>query len=189
MHDGGFGINYYHDKNGNQCGDISEVVVTPSGLSEASSVAEFTITSLDCVGSSLKNHGGNSTWGSNFKFYWHAKGAQGFYGNQFVNTYKLTKIGKAISKVAGTAGYFLDGYNIYNGYTLDGNQFGYNTTRATGGVVEGVLGAKAGAAIGAWFGGVGAIPGAIIGGVIGGVAGSVGGSMLGEYAVDYIYSR
>ena len=189
MHDDGFGITYYHDKDGNQCGTISEIVVTPSDKTDLFAVAETANTVVGSVGSSLKNHGGNSTWGSNFKFYWHAKSSQGFYGNQYVNTYKLTRIGKGISKVAGTAGYFFDGYNIYNGYTLDGNQFGYNATRATGGVVGGVLGAKAGAAIGAWFGGIGVVPGAIIGGVIGGVAGSVGGSMLGEYAVDYFYSR
>ena len=88
MHDGGFGIRYYHDKNGNQCGDISEVVVTP-GKSWVVPVAETTNTILDNIGSSLKNHGGNSTWGSNGHFYWHGSGKQGFYGNQYVTATKL----------------------------------------------------------------------------------------------------
>ena len=47
--------------NGNQCGDISEVVVTPD-KSWVVPVAETTNTILDNIGSSLKNHGGNSTW-------------------------------------------------------------------------------------------------------------------------------
>lgn len=54
MHDGGFGINYYHDKEGTQCGDISEVGVTPSGLCKALSAAGYVLTTLDNIGSSLK---------------------------------------------------------------------------------------------------------------------------------------
>ena len=93
MHDDGFGITYYHDKDGNQCGTISEIVVTPTDKTEILTVAETVNTITDNVGSSLKNHGGNSTWGSNYKIYWHAKDEQGFYGNQYVKTIKLAKLG------------------------------------------------------------------------------------------------
>ena len=82
MHDDGFGITYYHDKDGNQCGNISEIVVTPTDKTDLFAVAETANTVVGSVGSSMKNNGGNSTWGSNYKIYWHAQGEQGFYGNQ-----------------------------------------------------------------------------------------------------------
>lgn len=192
MHDGGFGIRYYHDKDGNQCGTISEIVVTPTDKTDLFAIAETANTVVGSVGSSLKNHGGNSTWGSNYKIYWHTQGRQGFYGNQYVTTTKLSAIGSRISNVAGPIGHALELYDFGKGIVLDykaGYPNGYNTARAAAGIACGYIGAKAGAALGAWFGGFGAIPGAIIGGAIGWVVGSFGGSMLGEQAIDYIYGR
>ena len=195
MHDDGFGITYYHDKDGNQCGTISEIVVTPTGKTEILTVAETVNTITDNVGSSLENHGGNSTWGSNYKIYWHAKSLRGFYGNQYVSATKLSAIGCRISKVTGTIGRAFGLYDFGKGLALDYQVYkagyinGYNTIRATASIGCGVIGAKAGAAIGAWFGGIGAIPGTIIGGTIGGIVGSFGGSMFGEQAIDYIYGR
>ena len=196
MHDDGFGITYYHDKDGNQCGTISEIVVTPTDKTEILTVAETVNTITDNVGSSLKNHGGNSTWGSNYKIYWHAKGEQGFYGNQYVSTTKLSAIGCELSKVAGPMGKLINGVNIVYGAYLDlhnyqsyGYSNGYNTVRSLSSLAFSFIGAKAGFAIGTWLGGIGAIPGAIIGGAIGGVAGSLGGSMLGGYVTDYFYCR
>ena len=192
MHDGGFGITYYHDKDGNQCGTISEIVVTPTDKADLFAIAGTVNTVVGSVGSSLKNHGGNSTWGSNYKIYWHTQGRQGFYGNQYVTTTKLSAIGSRISNVAGPIGHALELYDFGKGIVLDykaGYPNGYNTAIAAAGIACGYIGAKAGAALGAWFGGFGAIPGAIIGGAIGGVVGSFGGSMLGEQAIDYIYGR
>ena len=195
MHDDGFGITYYHDKDGNQCGTISEIVVTPTDKTDLFAVSETANTVVGSVGSSLKNKGGNSTWGTNCKIYWHADGEQGFYGNQYVSTTKLSAIGCGIRKVATPIGRAFELYDFGKGLALDYQDYnagytnGYNTVRATAGIACGVIGAKAGAAIGAWFGGIGAIPGAIIGGAIGGVVGSFGGGILGEQAIDYIYER
>ncbi len=196
MHDDGFGITYYHDKDGNQCGTISEIVVTPTDKTDLFAISETANTVVGSVGSSLKNNGGNSTWGSNYKIYWHAKGEQGFYGNQYVSTTKLSAIGCEISKVAGPMGKLINGVNIVYGAYLDlrnyqsyGYSNGYNTVRSLSSLACSFIGAKAGFAIGTWLGGIGAIPCAIIGGAIGGVAGSLGGSMLGGYVTDYFYCR
>ena len=204
MHDGDGGIRYYHDKNGNIRGEISEVVVVSSRhlsdniLGAAVGVNTF----LDGIGISLKKHGGNSTWGSNRKFYWHAAGERGFYGNQNVSTFRLMHIGKGITKVTSPVGKVLDGYTILNGIATDTQNYqsngytdGYNTVRATadvaggwaGGAAGAILGAKAGAAVGVWFGGVGVVPGTIVGGAIGGVVGTFGGGWLGTRTVDIIY--
>lgn len=199
MHDDGFGITYYHDKDGNQCGTISEIVVTPTDKTDIFAVAETANTVVGSVGSSMKNNGGNSTWGSNYKIYWHAKGEQGFYGNQYVSTMKLTNIGRRISKYTGVIGKFTDGFDMYYGYKEDGSQIGYHTLRAAagaaGGYVGGVAGvwagglagAKIGAIVGSWFGVAGAVPGAIIGGAIGGVFLSEGGSWVGKETIDRLY--
>ena len=193
MHDGDGEIRYYHDKNGNIRGEISEVVVIPSRHvgNDVLGVAVGMNTILDGIGTSMKKSSGNSSWGSNRSFYWHAAGQRAFYGNQYVRTIRLTQIGKGITKVTGPVGTALSGYEIYSGYKLDGEQVGYNTVRATadvaGGAAGTMLGAKAGAAVGVWFGGVGVVPGTIIGGAIGGVVGTFGGGWSGTRTVDIIY--
>ncbi len=204
MHDDGFGITYYHDKDGNQCGNISEIVVTPTDKTDLFAVAETANTVVGSVGSSMKNNGGNSTWGSNYKIYWHAQGEQGFYGNQYVSTTKLSAIGSRISDVTVPVGRLINGGNIAYGAYLDlrdylsnGYTDLYNTVRAAaaslggwGGAEAGVfLGAEAGASFGSLFGGVGAIPGAIIGGVVFGVIGSSYGSQFGGTLIDNAYGR
>ena len=198
MHDGGFGIRYYHDKNGNQCGDISEVVVTPD-KSWVVPVAETTNTILDNIGSSLKNHGGNSTWGSNGHFYWHGASEHGFYGNKYVRTTKLANIGRGITKFTGFVCKVTDGIDIYYGYKEDGSQIGYYTLRAVAGATGsyvgdlagvwagGLAGAKMSAMIGSWLGVAGAVPGAIIGGAIGGVCLSERGSWAAKETFDRLY--
>ena len=196
MHDGGFGINYYHDKNGNQCGGIPEVIVTPSGLSEASAAAEFSLTTLDCVGSSLKDHGGNSTWGSIFHFYWHGSGEQGFYGNQYVKANKLSVIGNRLTKYTGPVGktlnfiQFSQGvYCDYEAYSQYGYTNGYNTIMATAKIVGGGFGSiklmGLGVSVGSMFGPAGTF----IGGAAGGIVGAWCGSKLGEIGVNLLYGR
>lgn len=163
-------------------------------------------TVLNGVGTSLERNSGNSSWGSNHKFYWHTAGQRGFYGNQYVNATKLTCIGNRITKVAGPMGKFLDGsqiaisaYNDYQDYQYYGYTNCYKTVHTTGdiigslaggriGILSGTwLGAKAGAGIGSFFGGGGAIPGAIVGGIIFGIGGSWGGSWIGTETVDSFY--
>ena len=150
-----------------------------------------------CFGASLKKHGGNSTFGSNGKFYWHAANTKGFYGNQYVSAVKLTNVGKGITKVTGPIGFALSGYELYKSYLLDNQTIGYNTVRTTADITSGWMGAwlglraggYAGGAIGGCFGGIGAIPGAIVGGFIGGIVGAFGGSYFGTLATDNIYGR
>ena len=159
-------------------------------------------TILGGIGTSLKKHGGNSTWGSNRKIYWHSAAQRGFYGNQHVKTIRLSTTGKSITKVAGPVGIGLNvsqlgvgAYADYQNYQSYGYTDGYNTVRATadvaggwaGGAAGAILGAKAGAAVGVWFGGVGVVPGTIVGGAIGGVVGTFGGGWLGTRTVDIIY--
>ena len=129
--------------NCNQCGDISEIVVTPD-KSWVVPVAETTTTILDNIGSSLKNHGGNSTWGSNGHFYWHGSGKQGFYGNQYVTATKLSVIGVKIAKYTGPTGKTLDFIQLTNGIYSDyeaygqyGYTNGYNSIMATASIVGG----------------------------------------------------
>lgn len=161
-------------------------------------------TILDGIGTSLKEHGGNSTFGSNGKFYWRTTGQRGFYGNQYVKTIRLTTLGKGITKATGPVGVALNASTLaiganedYQNYRNYGYTNGYNTARATADVVGGwagasagaALGAEAGAAVGVWFGGVGAIPGSIIGGAVGGIIGAYGGGWLATSSVDMIYGR
>ena len=134
--------------------------------------------------------------GNNGKYY-----STNWGGNQYTrsrtgalkaaNTYKLA--GRAV--VVGQV--IIGGYSTYEGYVVDGGQFGYNAQRAAassaGGIVFGVAGAEVGAllgaTIGAAFGGVGVFPGAVIGGFGFGVGGSYLGSYLGESSVDNYHGR
>jgi RHS repeat-associated protein len=163
------------------------------GLSKVEDAFSESVDVLDNIGTSLKKNGGNSSFGSNGKFYWHAAGETGFYGNQYVSTVKLTQVGRAITKVTGPVGKVFDGIQIYNGYKQDGNQIGYHTVRATADFAGGWAGAAAGlelgTSIGCLFGGVGAIPGAIIGGAVGGIIGAYGGGRLATSSVDMIYGK
>lgn len=204
-------IKYYHDKEGNIYGEIPGVecvghrysaIGASVAVADAIAVAGTINTFLDHTGKSLKKNSGNSTIGTNGRFYWHAAGKRGFYGNQHVGTIRLMQIGKRITMVTGPVGKAYDGYKIINGLTADIHNYqrgftdGYNTIRASADVVGGWAGATVGASCGARFGfyvsaltGVGIVPCTIIGGAIGGIAGSFGASWFGTSTVDYIYER
>lgn len=207
-HDGSGHVSYTHDSSGNIQGEIPEIVCTPDGTSASSDYTSFALainTTVDCIGKSLKKNGGNSTIGSNGKFYFRNVGQRGFYGNKYVKTMKLTTIGKGITKVTGPVGTLMNTYKVIDGIVMDVDDYQngytncYHTARATADVAGGwagaaagaALGAKAGFAIGVWFGGVGAGPGTLIGSVVGGaaggIAGSFGGSWIGTSSVDMIY--
>lgn len=196
MHDGEEGstpLKVYVRTNKAGMYEFTVIGARKSGKGDVFSIAAGITTFANCIGNSLKRNSGNSTISSNGKFYWHAAGERGFYGNQYVNTTKLTTVGKRITKVAAPAGYAMSGYDLYEGYQLDGGQIktvGYNTARATADVAGGLAGAAAGLKVGGFIGGcIGSIPGSIVGGAVGGIVGTVGGSWLGTGFVDMIYGR
>jgi hypothetical protein len=139
---------------------------------------------------------GDQWLGTNGKYYNNSWGGNRYTGScsgafAASNTYKWA--GRAT--VGATV--VIGGFQVYNGYQMDGGQFGYNANvagaSATGSIVGGWAGAEAGiyigGSIGALFGGVGAVPGAIIEGFVGGIAGSLTGSKVGEASVNYYYGR
>ena len=144
----------------------------------------------DCSGKSLKNYAGNSTVGSNGKFYWHAAGERGFYGNQYVSTTNLAKVGRTITKITGPVGMTLGGVDAYVGYLKDGGKIGYHTARATANYAGGLAGAAVGLKYGAMLGtSLGGVPGTVIGGAVGGISGSFGGNWFGTSCIDYLYGQ
>lgn len=188
-------ITYYKDEQGCLCGNVKEVVVEAPRYN-ALFFASGLNTTLHIIGTSLKDNGGNSTFGSNYKFYWHSAGQSGFYGNQHVKTVKLTTIGKRITKVTGPVGKLIDGYKVLDAVATDLNDYqngytdGYNTVRATADIAGGWAGAIAGLKAGAFIGaGIASAPGAVVGGIIGGIAGAFGGSSAGVLAVDKVYGK
>lgn len=153
-------------------------------------------TVADATGESLVKHSGNSTFGYNGKFYWHPKTEKGFDGNQHVSAVRLTKIGKGITKVTGPVGKVLDATNVIIGINKDikhETNNGYNTVRAVGdvigGLVIGELGTWGFVFIGMKTGFVAGPFGIIICGTIGGVIGSYVGSEMGTSIVDEMYNR
>ena len=159
-------------------------------------------TALNSLGKSLKYNAGNSTYGSNGKFYFHNKTERGFYGNQHVQTTRLTDVGSKITKVTGPVGTVTNigqfGIGVYQDVqTLheQGQTNWYNTAHAAGEIAGGLAGsqaglwagAKIGTAIGGWFGPGGAVVGAIIGGAIGGFCGAYFGESVAGQAVNYAY--
>ena len=203
MHDSNNVIAYSHDKDGNIRGKISEVVVKPSRYTSCVliDVAANLNTFIDGAGASMKENGGNSTFGSNYRLYWHTANERGFYGNQYVRTVRVTNIGEQIIKTTGVVCKGVDGFTILNGFVLDiqdyqmGYTNGYNTVHATAGTIGGwagakvgaTLGAKVGASIGLYLGGVYTVPATIVCGAAGGILGSLGGNWLGTQTTDIIY--
>lgn len=202
MHDGE--ISYYKDNDGTYKGYIPEVVVTASEHLDDKlfNYASIANTIIDCLGTSLKKNSGNSTYGSNNKFYWHDANERGFYGNQYVKTIKLTNLGVEVKKATGSIGLLFDGKTICDGLNMDfynynnnGYTNGYYTIHATAEIVGGWAGSKCGiefgsyvgGTIGAYFGGIGAVPGAIIGGAVFGVIGTFCGQSYFSSVIDGFY--
>jgi hypothetical protein len=138
----------------------------------------------------------NKWLGKNGKYYKMSWGGNQYTGARSkaisaANAYKWAGRATTIATVA------IGGVEVYNGYKMDGNSFGYNANSAAaqtiGGVAGGWVGAEAGATIGAgigaWFGGIGTVPGAGIGGVFGGVFGGNLGSEAAQESVDWYYDK
>jgi hypothetical protein len=140
---------------------------------------------------------GNGYWlGENGKY-----NRIGWGGNQHTGPRAGALSRAAFYRNAGRATVFVSAgigvFSTFEGYQLDGGQFGYNAQMAAvssaGSLAGGIAGAKAGAlfggGIGAFFGGIGALPGSVIGGIIGGIGGSLFGGYAGESAVNYYHGR
>lgn len=189
---------YYYDSQGELHGELPEFVCIAnrpsySNGNSATEIIGVGITVINSIGESLENNSGNSSIGSNGKFYFKDSSKSPFYGNQYVKTFKLTTAGKYIAKGSGSAGLILSFYEAYDAYEIDvqqGNVDYYNTKRvgakSVGGWAGAIGGAKIGVLIGTWCGG---IPGSIIGGAFGGIAGALGGEWIGGTTVDIIYDK
>lgn len=157
MHDD---IKYYHDPKGNLHGELPEVIITRSRhlSNDGLEVVAGLNTILAGLGISLSKNSGNSTFGSNHSFYWHVASERGFYGNQYVSTFKLASVGKSITKFTGPIGNTIDGISVFNGIVTDVQNYqhgytnGYNTIRATSNVAGGWAGTTIGATLGAKLG-------------------------------------
>ena len=178
---------------------------TPSPLTltgDALGVFGLGNTALNSLGESLKDNAGNSTYGSNGKFYFHNKTERGFYGNQHVQTVRLTDVGSKITKVTGKAGIAVGvgqlGISIYQDvqtYQTEGYTNGYNTVKTAGkwaggwyGGAAGLeMGALLGTELGSFFGPGGIVVGNIIFGALGGFCGAYYGEQTVGEAIDYLY--
>ena len=141
----------------------------------------------DAFANSLEKNSGKSVIGSNGNIYWQQKGKRPFYGNKYVKTYPLAKIGNRLSRVTGAFGLATLFYDLSTAYQLDGG-VGYNTLKVGASWLGGTVGAYYMMNCGAEPGGLCFGPaGAVIGGFLGGVAGAYGGSYLGETIINYVY--
>ena len=160
-------------------------------------------TALNSLGESLKYNAGNSTYG-NGKFYFHNKTERGFYGNQHVQTTRLTVVGAKIIKATGNIGKAISGIQIGIGiykdiqtYQSQGYTNYYKTVRATGEWAGSFLGSQIGlnvgsligTELGSLFGPGGTIVGTIICGAACGFCGAYYGGQTAGLAVDYLYGK
>lgn len=147
---------------------------------------------IDNFAEGLTKTGKTRISNKNLKLYFEKSSGYVFYGNQYVKTHSLVRIGKNIGKVVKPIGYTLNAFEI--GYaTIQDKGFGDNTknaiTKISGGMVGGAIGVSLGskigmclgaAVVGLLTGGVGTGAGVAIGGFLGGVLGGYFGSELGE---------
>lgn len=134
---------------------------------------------------------GDQWLGKNGKYYNNSWGGNRYTGSR-LGALKAASRYKIAGGATIIATAIIGGIETYQGYQIDGNQFGYNAQSSVaqtvggigGGVGGAVLGAKIGGAFGALFGGFGAIPGAIVGGFIGGYFFGELGSDAGQGAVN-----
>ena len=158
---------------------------------------------IDAVAGAVSTHAGNSTFGSNGKFYFHADGTRGFYGNKYVTTRMLAPIGSyfhGYTKAGGWVGGILNGGKILEAVMKDVNlyqktgeaNFG-NTAEAATEITVSWAGAKVGAKVGAKIGfivgsafGVSTIPLMIVGGAVGGFLGGYYGPKVFNGIISWI---
>lgn len=122
----------------------------------------------EAMANSLKENAGKVMIGSNMEAYYPTKRDFVFLGNQYVNTYSLSKVGEVASKITGSISLATDVGQIYGGYIEDGGRLGDRTKQE----IRGVIGDKIGSQFGMWTGRVIGTPYGPAGMVIGGAVGS-----------------
>ncbi|MCT3924523.1 hypothetical protein HZP94_15030 [Elizabethkingia anophelis] len=75
-----------------------------------------TIGGAGVFGTGFENLSGRTTIGMNFKLY-----PSGWRGNQYVSTFRITKVGKVLGTATFVIGTALDTYGVYNYYTEGAN--------------------------------------------------------------------
>lgn len=147
---------------------------------------------VDAFAESLTKTGKTRISNKNLKLYFEKQSGYVFYGNQYVKTYSLLRIGEKIGSKIKPIGKILDLTEV--GYTLyKEGEFGDKTQNAilkigggmAGGAAGVYLGTKIGMVLGAavaglFTAGIGTAGGAAIGGFIGSAIGGYFGSELGE---------
>jgi prophage PSPPH06, putative tail tape measure domain protein len=128
---------------------------------------------------------GKTRISNKFKLYVEKNNGYVFYGNQYVKTYSLWKIGKKLTVVTNVIGGLLDGAELLSLYLKEG-EFGNETQKATakiaGSYAGGALGAAAGAILGTSVVGLLALTGvgAVVAAFLAAGIGSYLGSEVGE---------
>lgn len=149
----------------------------------------------DNFAESLTKTGKTRISNKNLKLYFEKRPGYVFYGNQYVKTYSLVRIGEKIGNAIKPIGYGLNAIEI--GYALAKDKgFGDNTKNTiltiSGGMAGGAAGVYLGTKIGMFLGatvaglftvGIGVGAGAAIGGFIGS---AIGGYLGGEFGEDII---
>ena len=124
---------------------------------------------------------GETRISNKFKLYVKKNNGYVFYGNQYVKTYSLWKIGRKLTVVTNVIGGLLDGAELLSLYLKEG-EFGNETQKATAKIAGSYAGGALGAAAGAFLGtsvvgllaltGVGAVVAAFLATGIGSYLGS-----------------
>lgn len=124
---------------------------------------------------------GETRISNKFKLYVKKNNGYVFYGNQYVKTYSLWKIGRKLTVVTNVIGGLLDGAELLSLYLKEG-EFGNETQKATAKIAGGVLGAAAGAILGSSVVGLLALTGvgAVVAAFLATGIGSYLGSEVGE---------
>lgn len=168
-------IKYYHDRNNNLQGEITEIVVYPNkrvaNTLATAATLETAATGLNIL-NGIDNYSGKVRVGTNGKIYL-PKSNGVFYGNQFVKTAPVKNL-KCLGKYSRFFTTVEDFANFNVAYIEDGNTFGINSKR--------YLCHVAGRELGSWGGRIG---GVALGGLAGSGAGSVPLGIAGGMAGDY----
>lgn len=192
----------YYDENGELRGTCKEVVCIgekPSFFDKANDAIESAAlvnSYIDRWGYALEKKAANSTFGSNYKFYFRDNSKLPFYGNQYVGTIGLKAIGETLTKytkpIGNAAGVMQMGLGFVEDVTLysQGERtYGYNTMRASANFAASMAAAKYGAQLGFIIGSCAGPAGSII---LGAALGFVGAYYGGEFAaniIDKIYGK
>jgi RHS repeat-associated protein len=140
---------------------------------------------------------GNHWLGLNGKYNKMSWGGNRYTGAR-ARAFRMGRIYKWLGRGTVIGSGIYGGFDAYNGYQMDGENFGYNFQYAAASNTGNIAGGWAGAWIGFksfGFGGTAlcgpacGITGAIIGGFVGGLGGGFLGGSLGESGVNYLYNK